>query len=303
MSRKKLFLVMGLGLLLFGCQRAGVTSDNRKLQEMRLLMGTTVSITVRGENKAPAGKAIEQAFRAIEKVDDLMSTYKKDSEISRLNREGSQRPIKVSRETFRVIRESLRLSKLSDGAFDITVKPLVDLWRSVRKDKRLPGKEELKKTLALVNYRNILLNKENGTVKFRKSGMEIALGGIAKGYAVDKAIAALRDRGIKRAIVDAGGDLYALGRPPDRNFWEIGIQSPRKKGGLLGVIKARDEAVVTSGQYERFFTLGGKRYGHILNPRTGEPLEGMLSVTVLAKNTMTADGLRSEEHTSELQSH
>ena len=122
--------------------------------------------------------------------------------------------------------------------------------------------------------------------------MKITLGGIAKGYAVDQAIAALRQRGIKRAIVDAGGDLYALGRPPKRNFWEIGIQNPRKKGGLMGTIKVRDEAVVTSGQYERFFILGGKRYGQILNPRTGEPvMEGTLSVTVLAKDTMTADGL------------
>ena len=125
-------------------------------------MGTTVAITVRGENKVPARKAIEQAFRAIEKVDDLMSTFKKNSEVSRLNREGSRRPIKVSRETFRVIRKSLLLSKLSDGAFDITVKPLVDLWHSVGKDKHLPRKEKLKKTLSLVNYRNILLNEEKG---------------------------------------------------------------------------------------------------------------------------------------------
>jgi len=123
--------------------------------------------------------------------------------------------------------------------------------------------------------------------------MEIALGGIAKGYAVDQAIEALRQRGIKQAIVDAGGDLYALGHPPKRNFWEIGIQDPRKKGELLGTIKARDEAVVTSGQYERFFTLGGKRYGHILNPRTGEPvMEGTLSVTVTVWPRLSSSSAR-----------
>ena len=311
---KKVLLLIAFSLLLLSCRRSGVAPDNRMLKETKLLMGTTVEITVRGEDKTLAGKAIEQAFREMEKVDDLMSTFKEDSEISLLNREGARKPVKVSRETFRVIRESIRLSEVSNGAFDITVKPLVDLWRSVRKKERLleelkktlspagikdmkafssllPGKEELKKVLALVNYRNILLNEKKGTVRFREAGMEIDLGGIAKGYAVDKAVEKLRQEGVKQAIVNAGGDLYLLGSPPGKSFWNVGINHPFKKGKILGMVRTRNEAIATSGNYERYFTLGGKRYGHILNPHTGMPVEGILSVTVLSEKALTADGL------------
>ncbi|NOX96688.1 MAG: FAD:protein FMN transferase [Nitrospirae bacterium] len=289
---KKLLLTIGFGLfLLGGCREVGVSPENRTFTETKLLMGTTVEITIRGENKDLAGKAAEQAFREIEAVDSLMSTFKKDSEISRINREGARQPIKVSRDTFRVVRESIRLSELSGGAFDITVAPLVNLWRSARKNKRLPGQQNLKKALALVGYQNILLDEKNGTVGFRKKGMEIDLGGIAKGYAVDKAVEKLRQEGVKRAIINAGGDLYLLGRPPDKNFWKIGLRNPYKKDEILGTIKARDEAIATSGNYENYFTLGGKRYGHLLDPRTGKPTERVLSVTVLAKDALSADGL------------
>ncbi len=293
MSRRKLLPVLGFIslLLLNGCRGAGTPPGNRIFRETKLLMGTTVEITVRGEDKALAGQAVEQAFREIEKVDNLMSTFKADSEISLINREGDRRPIKVSRDTFRVIRESLRLSEQSAGAFDISVAPLITLWRTAKKNKQLPGPGKLKETLALVGYRNIVIDEEKRTVGFRKKGMRINLGGIAKGYAVDRAVAKLRERGIKRAIVNAGGDLYLLGRPPEKDFWTIGLRHPGKKGKILGSIQARDEAIVTSGNYENYFTLDGKRYGHILDPRTGKPVEGILSVTVLAKDAFRADGL------------
>lgn len=291
MSMKRLLLAVGVTLLLVGCRKSGLAPENQVLKETKLLMGTTVEITVRGEDKALAGKAIGQAFREVEKIDNLMSTFKEDSEISLLNREGDRRPIKVSRDTCRVIRESLRLSALSGGAFDISVAPLLHLWGASRKSKQLPGKEDLKGTLALVNYRNIFINEEEGTVGFRKKGMNIDLGGIAKGYAVDKATERLRQQGIKRAIVNAGGDLYLLGRPFDKDFWVIGLRHPGKKGETLGIVRARNEAIATSGNYENYFSLGGKRYGHLLNPHTGRPVEGMLSVTVLAEDALRADGL------------
>lgn len=291
MSRKKLLWAIGFSLFLCGCRRADLTPENRIRREMRFLLGTIVEITVKGEEETLAGKAIEQAFREIEKIDDLMSPFKEDSDISRLNRKGDQEPIKVSQDTFRVIRESLHFSKLSGGAFDITIAPLLNLWDSVRENKQLPGEQELKEVLALVNYRNILLDEEKRKVGFRGKGMNVNLGGIAKGYAVDRAIERLRYWGIKRAIVNAGGDIYLLGRPFDRDFWAIGLRHPRKRGEILGVIKARDEAIATSGDYEKYFILDGKRYSHLLDPHTGKPVEGMLSVTVLAENTLKADGL------------
>ena len=291
MGRKKLLLAVGFSLLLSGCQRADLAPENRIRRETRFLLGTMVEITVKGEEEVLAREAIEQAFREVEKIDDLMSPFKEDSEISRLNREGDRGPIRVSQDTFRVIRESLRFSELSDGAFDITIAPLLDLWDSSRKNKQLPEAEELREVLTLVNYGNILLDEEKRTVEFREKGMNINLGGIAKGYAVDKAIERLRHRGIKRAIVDAGGDLYLLGRPFDKDFWVIGLRHPRKRGEILGVVKARDEAVATSGDYEDYFILDGKRYSHLLTPYTGKPVEGMLSVTVLAENALKADGL------------
>ncbi len=289
---KKLLLTISLAFFFIaGCRGVGLDPEQRVFRETRFLLGTTVEITIRGEEEVWARKATEQAFREIEKIHNLMNPFQEDSEISRLNREGAQRPIEVGPDTFRVIRKSLRLSELSHGAFDITVAPLLQLWDSVRKRKQLPGQEELQEILVLVNYQNILIDEEKKTVKFREKGMSLNLGGIAKGYAVDKAVEKLRYWGIERAIINAGGDLYLLGRPPERDFWVIGLKHPRRRGAILGTVKARDEAIVTSGDYEDYFILDGQRFSHLLDPRRGKPVEGMLSVTILAENTLKADGL------------
>ncbi|MCD5401924.1 FAD:protein FMN transferase [candidate division NPL-UPA2 bacterium] len=288
---KKLLLAIGFGLLLFGCQEAGAAPEHRTLRETRFLLGTTVEITIKGEEEARARQAIHHAFREIEKIHNLMNPFCEDSELSRLNREGAEGPVELGPDTFRVIQKSLRLSELSQGAFDITIAPLLRLWDAARKRGQLPGREELQKTLALVNYQNILFDEEKRTVKFREKGMSLNLGGIAKGYAVDKAVEKLRYWGIERAIVNAGGDIYLLGRPWERDFWVIGLKHPRRRGAILGTIKARDEAMVTSGDYEDYFILDGQRFSHLLDPRKGRPVEGVLSVTVLAENTLKADGL------------
>lgn len=272
------------GLFLAGCQKPPI-------RETRLLLGTTVQITVKGKEEAEARKAIELAFKEIERIENLMSKYREGSEISILNREGAKRPVKVSEDTLRVIRESIRVGELTDGAFDITISPLMELWGFSKKEGHLPGEEELREARGLVNYGRISLNEEEGTIRFEKEGMKIDLGGAAKGYGVDRAADVLRENGISRAIVNAGGDMYLLGKPLDRDFWQVGLKHPRREGEILGLIKVRDEAVATSGDYQKYFILQGKRFCHIINPVTGRPVQSTLSVTVIAREAMRADAL------------
>jgi len=197
--------------------------------------------------------------------------------------------VKVSPETVTVIQKARQLSELSEGGFDITVGPLTRLWRTAREKKIPPEAEELKKILERVNFRDLVIDS-GGKVFLKQAGMAIDLGGIAKGYAVDRAFELLRDLGYENVIVNAGGDLRAggtkLGQP-----WEIGIQHPRQPDKLLARISVSDRAVATSGDYEKFFTYKNRRYHHIFKPRDGLPAEGCQSVTILCEKGVMADGL------------
>jgi thiamine biosynthesis lipoprotein len=253
------------------------------LKRSQMIMGTMVEITV----IPPHDEAIKAAFEEIQKVDTLMSIYKENSEISILNREGKNH---LSIETLQVIREAINFSKITGGAFDITCKPLINLWKKAKKEKVIPSPEETKKALSLVGYEKILLEGE--MARFKQKGMQIDLGGIAKGYAVDRAIEALRKNGIRRALINAGGDLYALGNGPGDEKWKVGIQDPREEGKLLGIIKVKDVGVATSGDYRRYFTIEGKRFSHIVNPKTGQTVQDVpMSVTVIAPDATTTDAL------------
>jgi thiamine biosynthesis lipoprotein len=199
--------------------------------------------------------------------------------------------VRVSKDTFRVIEESIRISEMTGGAFDITILPLMTVWRTARQRNKLPADEEIAAARALVNWRHIILDAENLTVGLGKPGMGIDLGGIAKGYAVDIATAALKKHRIKSAIVNAGGDLYLLGKPQEREWWRIGIEDPREKGEIFASLYLREEAVVTSGDYRWYFIIGGQRFHHIIDPRSGMPVEKMQSVTIVAPDATFADGL------------
>jgi len=187
-----------------------------------------------------------------------------------------------------LLEESVLLSELTKGSFDITIYPLWKIWKFEGESVEMPDEEEIEKELQLVNYKNIII--ENGKIKFIKRGIGIDLGGIAKGYAVDAAIKVLKDKNINSAIVNAGGDMYVLGRKQGKP-WRIGIRHPRREGEILGTIKVEDKAIVTSGDYERFFFSGGKKYHHIINPKTGYPADECQSVTIVAKEATFADGL------------
>lgn len=260
-------------------------------EKTRLSMGTFVTLKVVAESKRSAEEIIDAAFGEVEKVDRLMSHYRADSEVSRLNEKAHIAPLVVSPETFEVLLRSDEISRDSGGAFDITVGPLIELWQKAAKENRLPRPEKIAEARARVDYRKVILNKEKKTVSFAQPGISLDLGAIAKGYAMDKAIDAIRKRGATGALVDAGGDIYALGWRPDGKPWRIKIQDPAGGDSGLGVVQLKDKAVATSGNYRRFVEIEGKRYSHIIDPRSGLPAEGVASVTVIAPEATLADAL------------
>ena len=252
-------------------------------------MGTVIEITLIADDEEAANKASLQAFQEIKRIETLMSPWLDSSDVTRINRSAGKERVKVSPETFEVIQKAQEISELSEGGFDITIGPLTELWREARKKKIPPPVEEVKEKLGLVNFKNIETDQE-GKVFLKKKGMAIDLGGIAKGYAVDRAFELLKSLGYKNLIVNAGGDLR-VGGLKNNQPWSIGIQNPRESKKILARISVSDMAVATSGDYERFFNYEGKRYHHIFNPKDGFPTEGCQSVTIVTKDCITADGL------------
>jgi thiamine biosynthesis lipoprotein len=255
----------------------------------QVAMGTAIEITLIGDDEERANKAVLQAFQEIKRIETLMSPWLDSSDVTRINRSAGKEWVKVSPETMEVIKKAQEISELSEGGFDITVGPLTELWRKAREKKTPPSIEDVKGKLDLVNFKNIGIDPE-GKVLLKKEGMAIDLGGIAKGYGVDRAFDVLMSLGYKNLIVNAGGDLR-VGGLKNNQPWSIGIQNPRESQKLLARISVSDMAVATSGDYEKFFIYEGKRYHHIFNPRDGFPTEGCQSVTILYKDGMTADAL------------
>ncbi len=255
----------------------------------QVAMGTIIEITLMGDNEEKANKAALQAFQEMKRIETLMSPWIESSDVTRINRSAGKEGVKVSQETSKVIKKAQDISELSQGGFDITVGPLTELWRKAREKKIPPSAEEVKEKLGLVNFKNIEVDQE-GKVYLKKKGMAIDLGGIAKGYAVDRAFDVLRSLGYKNLIVNAGGDLRAAGFKNNQP-WSIGIQNPREPQKILTRISISDMAVATSGDYEKFFVYQGKRYHHIFNPNDGFPAKGCQSVTIVTKNGIASDGL------------
>lgn len=254
------------------------------------LLGTFVTITVFGENREALNAAISTAFDEFRRIDGLMSLHRADSELSRLNAGAAAGPVLVSPDLFRVISKAQEIARQTEGSFDITIRPLADLWGFIWKEYRLPTEAELRAVLPRVNYQLVQLEPDRGAGRFLAPGVSIDLGGIAKGYAVDCAIEKLDSLGVSNAMVKAGGDLRVIGLPPGKTNWIVRLEDPRKEGRRAEV-PLRDAALSTSGNYENFFELNGVRYGHILNPRTGQPVQGIAACTVIAPTCMESDAL------------
>jgi thiamine biosynthesis lipoprotein len=255
-------------------------------------MGCTATVRACGPDAAALPAIVGEALDEIDRVDRLMSHYRRDSPLSRLNREAANGPVEVEPELLDFLAECLRWSRESDGAFDVTVGPLMKAWGFFRDEGRVPADDELARALDVVGYRHVVLDRRAGTVRFDRPGVELDLGGIGKGYAVDRAVELLRRKGISSALVNLGGSsVYGLGGPPGRDAWEVGIADPTAPGKTARTVRLRDRALSVSGGYERFFEKGGVTYSHIMDPRTGRPVQGVLSVAVLTGSATAGDAL------------
>lgn len=252
-------------------------------------MSTEITYKVFGEN---AASAVAEAEAALLRLENILSRFIPDSEVSMINQNAGKEYVDVSSETFEVLSCASRLSEISGGLFDITVGPLIDLW-NYKHSFQVPEDEKIRHVLSLVNYRDLLLNPDEQSASLRRPEQSIDLGGIGKGYISDCLVKTLQKYGIVSAFVNIGGNVSTLGNKPDGSSWSVGIRHPRHDGYLIGAVKVTGQAVVTSGDYERYFIDGtGKRRHHIINPTTGYPVEsGLISVTVVADSAMIADGL------------
>ena len=270
----------------------GVAAERHLVRRGFEAMGTEVSFAVLGDDDAAANKAIDDAFAEIKRIEGLMTTWRPDSEVSRINENAGRKPVTVSPETLEVIEAAQASSKRSNGAFDITFFALHGLWKFDQDlTAKVPTAAEIKKRLPLVDWHKVIVNHDKRTVYLAKKGMRISLGGIAKGYAVDRAVAVLRRAGFDDAIVQAGGDLMCAGSKNGRP-WVTGIRDPRgDRGAVFAKMLLTNHAFSTAGDYERFFILDGKRYHHILDPRTGYPATRSRSVTIYAPTALLADAV------------
>jgi FAD:protein FMN transferase len=256
------------------------------VKQQRDMMGTLISVELYSDNEQQGQHCAQQVFDEFQRIENMMSPYIADSELSQINNDAYVEAVKVSPELFQLIKTSMKFSRLSDGAFDISFASIGHQYDYRKKIQ--PDEKAIKQSLPTVNYKNILL--ENNTVRFTHPGMRIDLGGIAKGYSVDQAIGILQQCGVSSAIVSAGGDSRIIGDKNGRP-WIIGIQHPRKKNAYALRIPLSNTAISTSGDYERYFLTNNERIHHIINPRTGKSAKKSWSVSVIGPDATTTDAL------------
>ncbi|MDE3234959.1 MAG: FAD:protein FMN transferase [Bacteroidota bacterium] len=256
------------------------------------LMGNQFEISVVADKEAWAFDKIDKGVAEIQRIERLLTTYKEDSETNAINRMAGIAPVKVSTETYQLVERSLRISQVTQGAFDITYGSVDKrLWNFDTTMKALPDKELAKQMVRLINYRNVILNPEEQTVFLKEAGMRIGFGGIGKGYAAEMARRVMIAEGAESGIVNASGDLTTWGLQPDGSQWTIGIAHPDVSNTVFSYMQISGLAVATSGNYEKYVMINGKRYSHTINPRTGLPVSGIKSVTIISTNAEIADAM------------
>jgi len=282
-------LVLGCAAL-GGCTASPV--PHHLVEKARLAMGSELRLTVWTQNDAAALSACDAVFAEFDRLEALMSVWREGSDVQRINQAAGDRAVAVSPEVREVLHAARRASDWTDGKFDVTFGALSDVWRFDHdQDNRLPTQAEIRARLPLVNYRAVVIDDRAGTVMLERRGMRLHLGGIGKGYAVDRGAAILRAAGLPNFMIQSGGDLYVAGRRDDRP-WRVSIRDPRgPPEQFFAVLDLEDGTFSTSGDYERFFMKDGRRYHHLLDPDVGEPAEGSRSVTIVANTATVADGL------------
>ncbi|MFH1538956.1 MAG: FAD:protein FMN transferase [bacterium] len=273
-----------------GCSKRA--EEMRKYEDTRLKMGTFVTVTLYGEGEERLKEVGEAAFAEIDRVNSVFSLYDEGSELSRLNRrEGGA--VGVSDEMAEMIERSVEISRATGGAFDVTMEPLVHLWREARESGRRPGGRQIAEAKRKTGYKKLRIQGKSLVLSFLESGMSLDFGAIAKGYAVERAAGVVREGGVESGLVNAGGDIRAVGAKPGGGPWVLGIQNPRKRKSVLLKVFLKDAAVATSGDYEQYFEEEGKgrHESHIIDPRTGHGTRKTISVTVIAPDAALADAL------------
>ena len=286
-----IILFLSSSLLITGCMYEQTFSSDAPLSKENYLLGTIVNITLYDHQ---SDALIDEVFSELSKLENILSVNKSNTLIDQINASSGVSPVEVDEETYHLIEKSLYYSELTSGAFDITIGPIVKLWNIGFQNFRVPSQSEIDDTLPLVDYHLVTLSEANHSVYLEKSGMQLDLGGIGKGYAADKVAQLLRQKGVQRAMINLGGNLYALGDKPNHEPWVIGIQDPLdSRGESLGSIAVSNKSIVTSGIYERYNTAeNGKTYHHLLNPSTGYPFDNEIAgVSIISDSSTDGDAL------------
>jgi thiamine biosynthesis lipoprotein len=290
--------VVMLALLMFFTPRCRRSRAVELDSGHRIIMGTFARILAVAEDSTSAKAAVEAAFQQLCRIERLMSDYNEASEISLLNSDAFEKDILVSSETFEVLQRAVEFSRLSDGAFDVTVGPLSQLWREAAEANSVPDSGELIRVRTRVGYEKLILEPHKKTIRFAVEGMKLDLGGIAKGYGIDNAVEIMQTKGCLGGMVDVGGDIRCFGRPPKgRESWLIGLQDPQRTDQLfdtarpLLILKLSDMAIATSGDYRRFALIDGQKFSHIIDTKTGLGKGKLSSVTIIARSATDADAL------------
>ena len=282
MSRILFLFVLLINSSLFGQQ---------VFKKKKSLLGSPFEISVVANDSVQAGIYIELALSEVKRIENLISDWIPTTQISQVNQKAGIAPVKVDKEVFNLVERAIRISKLTDGAFDISYASMDKIWKFDGSMKAMPTEESIKKSVEKVGYQNIILNESETTIFLKNQGMKLGLGGIGQGYIADKIKELLLANGCSSGLVNVSGDINTWGKQPNGTDWTVGIVNPLNKNKVFATFPLNDSAVETSGSYEKYVTFDGKRYSHIIDPRTGYPASGIVSVSVFAKQTELADAL------------
>ncbi|WP_276166310.1 FAD:protein FMN transferase [Zobellia alginiliquefaciens] len=278
-----------LFILLF-CLSASINAQQAYTKTLKL-MGSRFDITVVAKDSVDGNKNISLAVDEISRIENLISSWNPDSETSKINKNAGIQPVSVSPELYQLIERAINLSKLTDGAFDISYASMDNIWVFDGSMTQMPNRSSIASSVAKVGFQNILLNPQDSSVFLKKKDMKIGFGGIGKGYAADMAKKLLIEKRVPAGIINASGDMNTWGKQPNGEPWKVAITNPMNKNKTFALLPIAQGAVVTSGDYEKFVNFKGKRYSHIIDPRTGYPSSGIISVTVFAPKAELADAL------------
>lgn len=268
-----------------------ITFGQQVFKKKKNLLGSPFEITVVATDSIQANVYTELAISEVKRIENLISDWIPTTQISKVNQNAGISPVKVDLEVFELVKRAINISKLTDGAFDISYASMDKIWKFDGSMKEMPTTESIKKSVEKVGYQNIVLNENDTTIFLKYPGMKLGLGGIGQGYIADKIKVLLQENGCTSGLVNVSGDINTWGKQTNGKDWTVGIVNPLNKNKVFATFPLNDSAVETSGSYEKYVTFNGKRYSHIIDPRTGYPASGIVSVSVFAKQTELADAL------------